>query len=298
MSELLNTTQPAVWSDHPYQMVRAPYGGTTMASFDHVYHRVALFGGIYNNYWALEAVIADAVSRGADLLLCLGDMGGFGPHPERIIPLLQRAGVPSIAGNYDQSLAQGLEDCGCGYTDPADNYYAQISYAHTFSNTPVEHRAWLGSLPQQARVQVGEYLVHCCHGSPRRTNEFLWETATSDALLERFFDDCEADVLAFTHTGIKWQRRLRADGREALAVNIGVIGRPENDGTTGVWYTMIDGNDGLDVQFIGIEYDHELLAAEMVAERLPKEFVQTTLTGWWTTCLEILPSKERLRGRY
>ena len=105
-------------------------------------------------------------------------------------------------------------------------------------------------------------------------------------------------MLAFTHTGIKWQRRLRADGREALAVNIGVIGRPENDGTPGVWYTMIDGNDGLDVQFIGIEYDHELLAAEMVAERLPKEFVQTTLTGWWTTCLEILPSKERLRGRY
>ena len=69
-------------------------------------------------------------------------------------------------------------------------------------------------------------------------------------------------------------------------------------GRQGVWYTMIDGNDGLDVQFIGIEYDHELLAAEMVAERLPKEFVQTTLTGWWTTCLEILPSKERLRGRY
>jgi hypothetical protein len=61
---------------------------------------------------------------------------------------------------------------------------------------------------------------------------------------------------------------------------------------------MIDGNDGLDVQFIGIEYDHELLAAEMVAERLPEEFVQTTLTGWWTTCLEILPAKERLRGRY
>ena len=298
MSELLNTTQPAVWSDHPHRMVRAPCGGTTTASFDHVYHRVALFGGIYNNYWALEAVIADAVSRGADLLLCLGDMGGFGPSPERIVPLLQRAGVPSIAGNYDQSLAQGLEDCGCGYTDPADNYYAQISYAHTFSNTPVEHRAWLGSLPQQARVQVGEHSVHCCHGSPRRTNEFLWETATSDGLLERFRYDCDADVLAFTHTGIKWQRRLRAAGREALAVNVGVIGRPENDGTTGVWYTMIDGNDGLDVQFIGIEYDHELLAAEMVAERLPEEFVQTTLTGWWTTCLEILPAKERLRGRY
>jgi hypothetical protein len=28
------------------------------------------------------------------------------------------------------------------------------------------------------------------------------------------------------------------------------------------------------------------------------EFVQTVLTGYWTTCLEILPSKERSRGRH
>ena len=26
------------------------------------------------------------------------------------------------------------------------------------------------------------------------------------------------------------------------------------------------------------------------------EFVETVLTGWWTTCLEVLPAKERRRG--
>jgi hypothetical protein len=36
----------------------------------------------------------------------------------------------------------------------------------------------------------------------------------------------------------------------------------------------------------------------MREERLPEEFIETMLTGWWTTCLEVLPSKERRRGKY
>ena len=43
---------------------------------------LAFFGGIYNNYLALEAAIADARRRGAGELYCLGDLGAFGPHPE------------------------------------------------------------------------------------------------------------------------------------------------------------------------------------------------------------------------
>ena len=36
----------------------------------------------------------------------------------------------------------------------------------------------------------------------------------------------------------------------------------------------------------------------MEREKLPKEFIETILTGWWTTCLEILPGKERINGKY
>ena len=43
---------------------------------------------------------------------------------------------------------------------------------------------------------------------------------------------------------------------------------------------------------------HERLAREMRDERLPDEFIETILTGWWTTCLEVLPSKERRSGRW
>ena len=40
------------------------------------------------------------------------------------------------------------------------------------------------------------------------------------------------------------------------------------------------------------------LAEEMRDEQLPEEFIATILTGWWTTCLEILPAKERALGRF
>jgi hypothetical protein len=49
---------------------------------------------------------------------------------------------------------------------------------------------------------------------------------------------------------------------------------------------------------VPVEYDYLRLAREMRDEGLPEEFVETVLTGWWTTCLEILPAKERRRGRF
>jgi len=42
----------------------------------------------------------------------------------------------------------------------------------------------------------------------------------------------------------------------------------------------------------------ETLAREMDREGLPPEFAETIRTGWWTTCLENLPARERARGKY
>jgi len=58
----------------------------------------------------------------------------------------------------------------------------------------------------------------------------------------------------------------------------------------------IDG--GVQADFIPIEYDHAALAREMRDEKLPEEFVETIETGWWTTCLESLPAKERSASRF
>ena len=93
--------------------------------------RVAVFGGVYSNHLALEAVLADARGQGADTVLCLGDVGGFGPHPDRAADCLRQSDAVVLQGNYDDSVGHGLEDCQCGYTDPRDNHFARLSYAYT-----------------------------------------------------------------------------------------------------------------------------------------------------------------------
>jgi predicted phosphodiesterase len=258
-------------------------------------NRIAVFGGIYSNYLALEAALRDAQSRGVDALYCLGDLGAFGPYPDRVIPLLHKHRVQCIQGNYDNSIGNELADCQCGYTDPRDNYFARISYDYTFTHTSPMNRAWMKALPGQLRLQLGRYRVLMCHGSPRRMNEFLWESTTPTHFLEHLANDYQADVLVTTHTGIKWHRRLANDRH---FVNVGVLGRPENDGRTKVWYTILEARPELAVEFIPVTYDCQRLAQEMRLEKLPEEFVETILTGWWTTCLEILPTKERRRGKY
>ncbi len=260
------------------------------------YSRIAVFGGVYSNHFALSALLEDAARRGAEAVYCLGDLGAFGPNPEKVRPLLEAGGVRSIQGNYEESLATGREDCNCGYTDPRDNHFAEISYRYTAANCSPEFKAWMGTLPARRRVRVGERELLLVHGSPRRINEFLFHSTSPVPFLEVLLTQNRCDGLLSTHTGLHWHRRLPS-GRDV--VNVGVIGRPANDGATHVWYALLEERGGeLGVELLPLPYDHQGLADEMRRERLPEEVVETILSGWWTTCLEILPARERARGKY
>jgi predicted phosphodiesterase len=260
------------------------------------FRRIALLGGIYSNHLALRAALDTARRERAEVVVALGDFGAFGPHPDRTCELLRAHGVTAIQGNYEEALASGADDCLCGYTDPRDNAYARLSYDYTRAGTSAEHVRWMAGLPRQARVEVAGRRVLLCHGSPRQVNEFLWESTTPLPFLRRLLREHDADVIANTHTGLHWQR-WTAPGTGL--VNVGALGRPANDGQTHVWMAVLEEDEGrLAARFVPVAYDHERLAREMRAEALPEEFVQTILTGWWTTCLEVLPARERARGRF
>jgi len=277
--------------------------------------RVAFFGGVYSNYLALEALFEDARARGVRRLYCLGDLGAFGPFPDRACQIIRETAIPVVQGNYDNSIANGLADCQCGYTDPHDNHFAKVSYDYTFRRTSDNNKNWLQQLPLDIRIHLGPFCLLLCHGSPRKMNEFLWETTTSDAFLNWLFEKYDADVIVGTHTGLHWHREP-SPGKHFI--NCGAVGRPSNDGQTTVVYSIlsVDGKEllnkdfklctlgdnrkayRLSVDFVRLVYDYERLAAEMTSEGLPDEFVETIRTGWWTTCNEILPAKERARGIY
>lgn len=263
------------------------------------YSKVVVFGGVYNNHHALAALLEEASRLGAEAVYCLGDFGGFGPHPNRVWPLLEAGRVLSIQGNYEESLASGATDCACGYTDPRDNYFAALSYGYTERHTAPEFKRYMGTLPRRRRVLVGERELLLVHGSPRRVNEFLFRSTSPVAFLEvlvaqnRRHGRCHG--ILCTHTGLHWHRRLPSG---ADVVNVGAIGRPANDGRSEVWYAVLEASrGGLSVELKPLVYDHSALAAEMRSEGLPAEFIETVETGWWTTCLEILPPKERAASK-
>ncbi|NUR05212.1 MAG: radical SAM protein [Streptomyces sp.] len=256
--------------------------------------RIAVCGGPYGNPYALRAFVDDARTRGCERLFCLGDLGGFGAEVDALWPILAEAGVDCIAGNYDVALARGDTDCGCGYRDPTDNAFAQIVYDHTLATTSREFAAWMGRLPTQRRESIGGCDVHMVHGSPLALNDFWWESLPEDQHRQRA-GASGADVILCTHSGLPWQRRIG----DSLAVNVGVLGKPANDGRREVWYAVLDVNDGTaQAELVPLAYDWQAQAASMRAAGLPEVFAETIETGWWTTCLEVLPPIERARGRY
>ncbi len=257
--------------------------------------RIAAFGGVYSNPYALQALADDSRARGCDALYCLGDLGGFGAACDEVRPLLDELQVTTIAGNYDVAIGRGDDDCGCGYADERDNHFAQLMYDYTKANTSAGFAAWMAGLPRELRGEIGGVDVHMVHGSPLAINDFMWESLDDDEL-ELRVRASGARLLLCTHTGIAWQREVAG----TLIVNVGALGRPANDGRTEVSYAIVDLCDGeiAGVELVALAYDWRTQAASMRAAGLPEPFVETIETGWWTTCLEIVPPAERSRGRY
>ncbi|MDJ0382142.1 radical SAM protein [Streptomyces sp. G-G2] len=256
--------------------------------------RIAVCGGPYGNPYALQAFVDDARARGAERLFCLGDLGGFGADVDALWPILTDNTVECVAGNYDVAIARGDTDCGCGYRDPKDNEYAQLIYDHTLATTSRDFAAWMGTLPTERRETIDGVDVHMVHGSTLALNDFWWESLPEEQHRQRV-EASGASVVLCTHSGLPWQRRVG----DTLAVNVGVLGKPANDGRREVWYAILDLSDGhVTAELIPLAYDWRRQAASMRAAGLPEIFAETIETGWWTTCLEILPPQERSRGRY
>lgn len=254
--------------------------------------RIAVFGGAYANPYALGAMLRDSRARGCERIFNLGDLGGFGAECDAVWPLLAEHGVESIAGNYDIAIGRGDDDCGCGYSSERDNHFAQLMYDHTKASTSAEFAVWMRDLPGELREEIGGVDVHMVHGSPLAVNDFLWESLSDAELRERLTG---SDVLLCTHTGIPWQRSV--DG--TLVVNVGAVGRPANDGARETWYAVLDLDGGeARAELVPVEYDWRAQAESMRASGLPESFVETIESGWWTTCLEVVPPPERSRGRY
>lgn len=66
--------------------------------------QIALISDVHANFEALKEVLADIDSHSPDVLVCLGDLVGYGPQPQECCDLLRERDMTMVQGNHEQGL--------------------------------------------------------------------------------------------------------------------------------------------------------------------------------------------------
>jgi putative phosphoesterase len=229
--------------------------------------RVAVITDIHANLPALECALERIEELGIELVLCGGDLVGYGPHPNEVCALIEERAIPTIYGNYDYAIARDLDDCGCAYVTSHDRELGQRSVEWTLEHTDERSKAFMRELPFDLQFAVGDTQVHLVHGSPRKVNEYLFQDKPA-RLYERLAASEEADVLVFGHTHKPWVHEYGG----VLFVNCGSVGKPKDGDPRGAFAVLeADGSD-VRVHIERVAYDAEAVAREVASVGLPGEF--------------------------
>jgi uncharacterized radical SAM superfamily Fe-S cluster-containing enzyme len=253
---------------------------------------VLVFGGVYSNAQALDALFAFAQARGiaSRNWICTGDVIAYGADARLCLDRLRAADTLMIAGNCEEGLATGAQDCGCGFA-PGSTCDALSArwWAHARNELDEESRAYLAGLPARAEVVVNGRRLAVLHGAQDETSRFVFGSAPARVIAQEIAaTGCEG-VLA-GHCGLPFTRVV--DGR--MWHNSGALGLPANDGSPRVWCSVLSpGADAgaIRVEHVALEYDHADAAAAMRAAGLPEDYARALETGLWPSC-EVLPKEE------
>jgi diadenosine tetraphosphatase ApaH/serine/threonine PP2A family protein phosphatase len=197
---------------------------------------------IHGNLTALQAVLADAASVGAERWILGGDYALFGAWPAETVTVLRS--LPDaiwIRGNGERWTAHP--------PDAPDNDVVQGAIDACRDALGATLVAELASLPEQTVLDSTRY----CHASPvSDVRSFLPAAADDEGELLAGVTESR---LVFGHTHLSFRRRS-ATGIEL--VNPGSVGMPF-DGDPRAAYAIV-GGDGA-VEHRRVPYDHEASAA-------------------------------------
>jgi putative phosphoesterase len=236
--------------------------------------KLAVFSDSHGNIQGLQAVLADIESRGAEIVWCGGDLVGYGANPGEVVEEIQRQGIPTIMGNYDDGIGYFRIACGCDYPNDKAMEMGQRSIAWTKEHTTEAHKRYLRNLPYKLQREIEGHQVVLVHGSPDLLNEYL-RVDVADAVFQKHLESTRADVLLFGHTHKPFHKML---GAKHL-VNTGSTGKPKH-GNPNASYVLLDiTRDGVNVQIIEVSYDFEAAARAVKATELPHEYAQMLREG-------------------
>jgi len=254
--------------------------------------KLLLFGGVYSNLQALEKLISIAEEAGVKPENCIstGDLTGYCAQPEETIQLFQKWGALSIAGNVELQLASDSEDCGCDFKAGGRcDDFSKMWFPYTKGHLSQQSLDWMTQIPEYISFEYGTKKVTVVHGNYGNTSEFVFKSNATESK-ERCFNETKSDIIIAGHCGLPFHQSIK----DQLWLNPGVIGMPANDGTTRVWYMLLDVIDG-EVTYThrSFEYDAEAAQKLMYKNHLPEAYGDTLTSGIWDN-MEILPEIEKM----
>lgn len=255
-----------------------------------------VFGGPYSNLQALQALLAEAGRLGIPPrnMLCTGDVVAYGADAAACLDLMMAAGIPTVLGNCEESLAAGGEDCGCGFAaGSACDLLSRGWFEHASRQVTPAQRAWMGALPRRIDLTLGGHRIAAVHGGAAVINRFLFASAPDATLAAEIAATGAAGVLA-GHCGLPFTRVVA--GR--LWHNAGAIGMPADDGTPRTWFSLLTPTAaGLRIAPRALAYDHVAAASAMRQAGLAAGYADCLVTGRWPSA-DVLPAAEQAgRGR-
>ena len=204
--------------------------------------RYAVISDIHANLDALERVLSDARNCGAERVVCLGDVVGYGPRPAECVARVRAACGATVAGNHDDAVSGRLD--ASDFIDLAGDAVRR----HREALSP-DALAWLASLPYTCDIE-GAAAAHGDLAAPRK---FYYVNKDEDAAAN--FEASPAQLMFVGHTHapciyltghsgaiyrMEPQDFLMEDGKRYI-VNPGSVGYPrEKDGKCMSSYVIYD----------------------------------------------------------
>ena len=228
--------------------------------------RYGVFGDVHSNIEALRAVVAALEQERPDVLVCPGDIVGYGASPKECVDIVRSLDPVIVAGNHDWAACGRL---GLEYF----NHYAREAILWTRKELSREDVQWLSRLPL---VRVHEK-VTLAHGTIHDPQMFEYLQTPYDAHLSFAALTTPFGFVGHSHIPVTFrsgptisyvvgdQIDLRA-AAQALS-NVGSVGQPRDEDPRAAFGVFDDETRVLRVR--RVSYDVEGAIARIRAAGLP-----------------------------
>ena len=249
--------------------------------------KILVLSDVHGNRFGLESVLRHGAD--CDAVLCLGDVVGYGAHPNECCEMLRAAQATCLSGNHDAAVLGEI-------STEWFNDIAATAVNWTRGQLTPENFAWLGTLPPG--LDLPDWKCQAVHASLRQPWE---EYITDERVALGSFKEMMRPLLFFGHThqavcatltgdraswhdslAIEWDdlptgAEIELDASELAMVNPGSCGQPR-DGVPLAKAAIYD----VDAQTIDVftaSYDVQSARAAIIEAGLPARLGDRLLQG-------------------